>query len=144
MTTRINVSKLPKTDEELQDLILDIKSYLNEHSFYGKFCHVRMYRENWYGAPMTKIRVEVVMNPTIEYSGNPLRICVQETKVEPLELIQLPWWKAILAGTIDKDFTTQLTTSEVIPRDMSSITFDRVEMYKDKEETVIPWVEQYG
>lgn len=141
MKTRINVSKLPKTDEELQDLILDIKSHLDEHSFYGKFCHVHLHRENWDGIPIKKIRVEVFMYPLVIYNDNTLRICVQEDKTEQLELIQSAMWKNILAMTIDRDFTHSLAENTILPRDITSIQFDKVEMYKDKEETVSPWEE---
>lgn len=132
MITRVNVSKLP-IDDDLKELTIELKKYIDTHSFYGKFCTVDVSRTRWDGMPIPDIKATVAMFPCIYYRVTSVPLQVEKGERETLEIIKTDRWKQLFAAYIDIDFTKQLAKQEYIDSNVERVVFNKVEMYTETE-----------
>lgn len=108
-------------------LTMDVKTYIDSHSFYGKFCKVNI-SEN----EDATFSVFVSMHPVCINSvvRQPIKLEYSERHfIDSIKFIKTPeLWKENLAENIDIKFTRALKSSEYVGNDVEQVIFNRIHM----------------
>lgn len=117
----IIIDTLP-IDIELKNLTRDIKNYINDHSFYGKFCYVDISRRH---DKYTTLEIRISMYPEIVTSELRHKMVIEYSSCHDIKDIKLGIWKVQFTDSMYRSFTQALDFNK---DDIHQIIFNRIDM----------------